>query len=280
MDKHNFNEFSQLKGQRFACLNIRSLYANHSSLELDLTNTNISALGLVETWLKPHLPTGIFKINGFNLARLDRQGSKRGGGVGCYIRSDLTWEYDQDTSDSSISNSDLELLSIKILRKMQQPILISIVYIPPTTPILKALECLDSLGDKITTAKMDWILMGDLNVNLLDNNSNSIKLNRFAQRNCLYQLIKTPTRITPNNQSLLDHIYVNINPEITRAYVIKYGLSDHDMIGVVIKKPTVKPEQDSFTCRTTLHYSLDLLKIAIDNCNWTEFNEMPCVEAG
>lgn len=280
MDKYNFNEFSLLKGQRFACLNIRSLYANHSSLELDLRETDISALGLVETWLKPHLPTGIFKIDGFNLARLDRSGPKRGGGLGCYIRADLNWEYDQDIPNSSLSNTDIEFLTIKILRRMQQPILITLIYVPPSTPTYKALEYLDSLGDKITTTKLDWILMGDFNVNLLDNNSNTTKVNRFAQCNCLYQLVKTPTRITPVNQSLLDHIYSNINPEYTRAYVIKYGLSDHDMIGLVIKKPTIKMEHESFTCRTNQYYSIDILQTAIDSCIWTEFEEMPSVEIG
>lgn len=57
-----------------------------------ITGSDLYVLGVVETWIKPHLPTGLFDIHGFNFARLDRFGMKRGGGVGCYIRSDLTWE--------------------------------------------------------------------------------------------------------------------------------------------------------------------------------------------
>lgn len=280
MVNHNFHEFSKIKGQCFACLNIRSLYANHSSLELDLSGSNIYIIGLVETWLKPHIPTGQFKIEGYNLARLDRQGPKRGGGIGCYIRSDLHWEYMEDIAGSTVSTSDIEMLTIKLTRNMQRPIILSVVYIPPNAPLSLSIDHLDKLGDKIITLNWDWILMGDFNVNLLDSNTHTSKLKAFASRNYLYQLIKNPTRVTINTQSLIDHIYVNINPEHVTSYVIKYGLSDHDMIGMIIKKPTEPIVRESFTCRNSSSYTIEALKLAISESDWTEFDEMTSVEVG
>lgn len=280
MDKYNFKEFTKLRGQRFACLNIRSLYANHSLLEIDLMGSEIYTLGLVETWLKPHTLSGILKIEGFDLIRLDRDGPKRGGGVGCYIRNDLQWEYMEDMPETLISNGNIELLTIKVIRLMQKPLLLSIIYIPPKASLNVALDHLDTVADKIISTKLDWILMGDFNVNLVSNNHQTSKLKNFASHNYLYQLIRASTRITLTTQSLLDHIYTNINPEHTKAYVIKYGLSDHDMIGIVIKKPMEPVSRESFTCRSHSRYTIHALKTALDDCDWSNFDNMATAEDG
>lgn len=165
---------------------------------------------------------------------------------------------------------------------MQRPILVSIVYIPPKATLNSAIECLDKLADTLTALKLEWIIMGDFNVKLANSNDSqpTAKLRRFASRNYLYQLINKPTRVTQETCSILDHIYTNINPEYTTAYVIKYGLSDHDMICLIIIKPTQPVPKESFTCRNDANYSLAALQDEIDNCDWTKFDNMLSVDEG
>lgn len=138
----------ETKGQKIVCLNIRSLYANFSLLEADFANSNIVAICLTETWLKPSLITGLVNIPGFRLVRLDRQGEKRGGGVAIYLNSELTFAHLDISFD--ISSYNIELLTIQILRKKQKALYISTVYLPPKANINTALAQLDTLADHLS----------------------------------------------------------------------------------------------------------------------------------
>ena len=44
------------------------------------------------------------------------------------------------------------------------------------------------------------------------------------------QLIKSPTRVTPNIFTLIDHILTNMNKKIPQCELINIGLPDHQMI--------------------------------------------------
>ena len=46
----------------------------------------------------------------------------------------------------------------------------------------------------------------------------------------MYQLIKDPTRITKDFETLIDHIYTSNRDKIVSSGVIHTGLSDHSMV--------------------------------------------------
>ena len=52
----------------------------------------------------------------------------------------------------------------------------------------------------------------------------------FCKTFGLKQLIKSPTRVTPNTSILIDHILTNTNEKITKCGIINVGLADHQMI--------------------------------------------------
>ena len=49
----------------------------------------------------------------------------------------------------------------------------------------------------------------------------------FCKTFGLKQLIKSPTRVTPNTSILIDHILTNTNEKITKCGTINIGLADH-----------------------------------------------------
>lgn len=152
------------KGQKYLFLNIRSLYGHFSEFEIDLKESNIMVFGLVETWLNKDIPDNLINIKGFTIARLDRKCKKRGGGVMLYIRDDLEW----DNIECSYNTSDknIEMLTVLISRKFTKPIYVSVIYVPPTGNTNDCIIHLDQVADYISQKNADWIMGGDLNIDL------------------------------------------------------------------------------------------------------------------
>lgn len=224
----DMNKFLAAKGQKVVCLNIRLLYANFLQLELDFKNSGVYAKCLTETWLKPSIATGIVNLDGYTLVRRDRQGRKRGGMGGggwvcCYIRNDLSWSSHDECFN--VSTGDIEMLTLMIQRKYQNPLIISTAYLPPTLCLTNALHHLEMLSNTI-----NWIWCGDFKVDYNLKTTQCKRLIAFTNTNLLSQLITTATRTTDTTSSLIDHMYTTINPNLTASGVIKYGLSDHDLI--------------------------------------------------
>lgn len=276
----DLKSFLGTRGQKIACLNIRSLYANHSQIEADFSGTKTFALCLTETWLKPNIKSHIVDIPGFDLIRLDRLSSKRGGGVACFINQGLNWTTPTQTID--VSNSDIEILTVIINRDHQNPLYISTIYLPPTACFEKSLETLEEIAAYILNIKADWVLCGDMNVDLSSTNLNKSKkaLSYFSNSNQLNQLINQPTRTTPNSSTLIDHIYTNLDYNHTYSGTIKYGVSDHDLIYIIIKKHPSHTPKETFTCHSLSRYTIENLNIEFINTDWTSFDNMLDVNTG
>ena len=69
--------------------------------------------------------------------------------------------------------------------------------------------------------------MGDFNVDLSLNNSNSKEWLDFTSNFQLIQLIKAPTRVTATTATLIDHFFTSHLDKARAVKVAKIGLSDH-----------------------------------------------------
>lgn len=169
-----------------------------------------------------------------------------------------------------------------INREYQNPLYISTIYLPPTACFDNSLETLEEVASNILSNKADWVLCGDLNIDLSNSKLNKSKkaLSHFITSNQLTQLIKQPTRTTIKSSTLIDHIYTNLDHNLTTAGTIKYGLSDHDLIFVIIKKHTKPTPRESFKCRSLTRYSLENLNGELNNLDWTSLDSMTDVNKG
>ena len=116
----------------------------------------------------------------------------------------------QFTSRDEFNIMGLETLSVEIKLLFTKPIILSTIYRPEAT--VEIFECINRFVDKIISEDKEFILMGDMNCNMLakplDNTTKHIK--RIYDAFGLTLLSKEPTRSTSNTQTLIDHVITTV----------------------------------------------------------------------
>ena len=90
-----------------------------------------------------------------------------------------------------------------------------------------------------------------------------------------FGLKQSPTRVTPNTSTFIDHILTNMNEKITQCGIINIGLSDHQMILCTrkIKKDKVGAhKQISF--RSFKNYSVDKYEKALGKVTFPNYEKL------
>ena len=113
----NWKAFNK-RGLHLIHLNINSLL---SKIAREIARkTRATVIGITESKLDGSVLDGEINIDGYELVRSDR--NRHGGGVACYIRSDITFNIRGDFS------SEIENIFLDILLPKTKPILIGILY--------------------------------------------------------------------------------------------------------------------------------------------------------
>ena len=279
-EMYDLDDIEMAKGLHIAHLNIRSLINKWDVFKTQFMDKNLHVLGLSETWLNNKLPNNLFKLsNDFTLIRNDRKWSdnnsiepKRGGGVALYIKNCLNFS-DNDFSDWNTSNRDIESQWVTIKYPNSRTILIGNIYRPPQGNIDKFNQVLEEFFNKLDLRKFEILLMGDMNIDLLDkNNEAGKKLVNLIKPYGLCQFIKEPTRYSTNKNSLLD-IFVTNSNFIYKSGVSNINLSDHQMILVTRKKVKTSKQKCSFIGRSYRYYKKNEFQDMITNADWSEYNK-------
>ena len=206
-------------------MNINSLLSKIDELREIARKTRATVIGITESKLDGSVLDGEINIDGYELVRSDR--NRHGGGVACYIRSDISFNVRGDFS------SEIENIFFDILLPKTKPILIGILYRPPEQS-----KFLDNLSTSISQTcsfnEQEVYILGDLNINLINSQKhtpNGIKrYKEFCSLHGIEQLLTLPTRITKNSSSLLDHVLTNSADRISQFGLVNVGLSDHQLI--------------------------------------------------
>ena len=111
------------RGLHFIHLNINSLLSKIDELREIAKVSRAAVIGITESKLDNSVLDGEINIEGYNIIRSDR--NRHGGGVACYIRSDISFNIRSDFTD------DIENIFFDILLPKLKPILVGIVYRPP-----------------------------------------------------------------------------------------------------------------------------------------------------
>ena len=86
-----FDELSAIKGFKMFHLNVRSIVKKIDQIRILLQKTTMDIFTFSETWLKPHLYSALFNIDGYTLHRQDRavktKSGRRGGGLLTYVKN-------------------------------------------------------------------------------------------------------------------------------------------------------------------------------------------------
>ena len=96
------------------------------------------------------------------------------------------------------------------------------MYRPPDSKV-KYNERFEEFIDTVLNEEKEFILLGDINKSLLNNDTDRESGN-FITSIGLTQLISEPIRVTNDSRTLVDHFYTNNEDNIQSVNVEKYGM--------------------------------------------------------
>ena len=229
---------------------IASLISNHGK--------SFHILGLSESRLSEHINDADMHIPGFSIIRKDPT-KTRETGLLAYVSESITFK-----RLHHIENHGVESIWIEITLKKNTPILIGFCYRNPT----ERTDWINKFDSMIETALLESkeiILLGDFNIDLLKtNNQWTQMINSYN----LHQLIQSPTRVTPNSQTIIDHIYVSNKNNVIETCVPVFNSSDHYPVCVTWSKKGIKipkPGHKTITYRSFSKFDEQLFLLDLNN---------------
>ena len=127
----------------------------------------------------------------------------------------------------SINNNDIESLIINPLRQKKT---INALYRPPNGQIESFEKFLNNIFSKIKKSNKLFHIAGDLNLNVLDHDTNR-KVQRFfniVYRNGMISTINKTTTVTRKTAPAIDHILTNsFTDTVFKTAIFKSNISDH-----------------------------------------------------
>ena len=168
---------------------------------LDVEGNNIHILGITETWLNNSHSDSEISIHGYNLERRDRT-KCHGGGVAVYVHESVTYARCPDLESDAV-----ESLVIRVSFPHAKSMFIALVYRPPSAPVAWY-GVLDDFMDRLCAQECELVLMGDINIDILDGMHTAPSAwQDIIDGHQLTQVVRDPTRVTEDTQTLIDHIY-------------------------------------------------------------------------
>ena len=152
--------------------------------------------------------------------------TSKGGGIAVFLHESLTFNIRHDLS---VNNADIEALCVEIINKKSKNILINTQYRQPAGNFNEFEAYLNTFLAKSKTTDKTCFLVGDLNVNLIDHQSDA-KVEDFANlifQQSLVLIVNKPTRVAKNNATLIDYIITN-------------SFTDQESLTVILKMSFIK----------------------------------------
>ena len=265
------------KGLHLIHLHVNSLLPKIDELRNIAKCSNAPVIGITETKLDNNVYDPEVTIDGYSIVQNDR--NRKGGGVACYIRSNICY------STKTCLSENLENIFIDLLFPKTKPITIGILYKPP-----RQTRFLEQMVTDVESLELnnELYILGDFNIDLLfkgncilnkthksknhftDFSPKIKKYNKFCSRYGFKQLINCPTRITCNTSTLTGHVLTNVHDNISHSGVINTAISDHNLIYCTRKILKTKYDKHKeLTFRSLRNYSVDIYKQALERASFS-----------
>lgn len=241
--------------------NVRSLLSNFDRFQNHILDKSYDVVSMTETWLDDRTTANAVNIPNFTCFRQDR--SHRGGGVGVYVSNAFN-----SSKLLSESNANIEHIWIKIIN-LNRTFVIGTIYRPPQGNLEGFFETLNEVLLEFYTQDFNIILMGDININLMQVTSNSDNFNSLIDSFALKQIINEPTRITATTFSLIDVICINTNElQIYNCEVIDTSISDHYLTRCTIKIEKNEKLEKNIRFRKLYNINIQIFNNDLNSIDW------------
>ena len=214
-------------------LNIDGNASNFDSLATTIAKfkNKVSIIGLAETNTLASNDK-LYKLDGYNSLYMDKLcDKKKGSGVAIHFQENITTER---IDELSFINKDIEILFVK-LSLNENNIFVGIIYRPPNGDVQIFHDHFSETMSKFN--KSDIIcIMGDFNINLFENSSNTRKFEENFLCTGLQPTISVTTHHKPNcKKSCIDNIFLkNLDTENMCTGAITTHISHHRSLFAII----------------------------------------------
>ena len=193
---------------------------------LEAIDNPFHIIAFSETWLKDENVNTV-SFEGYEHIYLTRPTD--GGGLSFFVENGLEYSV---CNAMTIMSPYMESIFIEITFNQKQYI-VGLVYRVPNTNLDNFIDTLNILIEPMKN-KFEVILMGDFNIDLLQDNNCSRKLQNMTQSNYLVPTILEATRVASVirngenhlTETLIDNIFINRSTEF-KSGLIYSSISDH-----------------------------------------------------
>ena len=202
-------------------LNPRSLHRHIDDVRHDLNYTSTDINIFSETRFASSDNDNMYAIDGYTVFRNDAQSSATSrpyGGTAIFSRVDFIPGY---PCARNINGIEITIVKVWILPHVT----IIGVYRSPKIPIQ---QLCNALNEALTFSTSQFnIVIGDFNVNWLDESNRRPLYNLLVSENNYRQLI---TSYTTDHQTTIDHIYTNLPQSQITPHILETYFTDHKSI--------------------------------------------------
>ncbi|XP_028418500.1 uncharacterized protein LOC114543885 [Dendronephthya gigantea] len=206
-------------------LNARSLHKHIEDIRKDINYTSADILIFTETRFREEDPGEMYAIEGHELFRNDDVSNlnRPYHGTAVYSKLPMIIRYPCARNCHGIE--------VTIMKMVERPDLIIIgIYRSPTLALSSLLAAISTTLEEHPSPRV--IIIGDFNVNWLDEIERRSLYNLMINTNGLEQLI---TSSTTDNGTLIDHLYTNLIEKDIQAGTLETYFSDHKAIWASLK---------------------------------------------
>ena len=249
--------------------NARSMFQNFDQIHTYLSTIKhrFSLIGISETWINSSSPAP-FSLEGYEFIHVDRP-TGRGGGVGLFVREDITFKICEFTEQCD----GVDSLCIEINCKSSKNIIVGIIYRQPKSAISAFTPFFEKLINNENIKNKRAYLMGDFNIDMSKKIESPSILDfiNITVSSGFYPLIDKPTRVSTRSATTIDNIFTNVYNSSTLSGILLTEITDHFPIfhishSSVDKKHKEKPH----TYRKINIESLDTLNADLENADWSK----------
>lgn len=254
-------------------LNVRSIFTGFNELNLLLHQYEIDVLAVTETWLSENIRDNVITIPNYVFYRKDRL--SRGGGVGFFIHDSLNSK--KLSVDADRLEDDFEFLWISVTVNRLNMAL-GVYYRAPNRDLRSCINNLDNNLPILLTSYDQVIVLGDFNVNLLQNKVSY--LSKCLEFYGFTQIVKEPTRISTQTTTLLDPIYVFNSDRVCSCTTIDANsISDHRLVLCTLEIHTKVNKSRFVTYRDFKNFVQDDFLIDLFSVPWNTVYDLNNIDS-
>ena len=243
-------------GLTIMCVNIRSLHKHFDELILLLADLkeSVDIMVLTETWTNKdsYIPA----IENYNSYHTNISKNKADGIV-VYVKD----SYNVVSLENNILDSTS--LNVRLTVGGRVHTIVCVYRSPSFTDIEPFIQSLSQHLIHTSHTSSRVIVAGDININILESTNKHQLADEYLDlmmrcgfRSC----IKQPTRVTPESESSIDHIFVNFD-DIYMSMTLECSITDHFPTFLHIK---ISPTQHQSSSTQSFNSSINYKKLQTD----------------